>query len=35
MTEAIRPRTMHNVPVCKNCQKVYSKKQFMKGVKFQ
>ncbi|MDO4945468.1 MAG: polymorphic toxin-type HINT domain-containing protein [Ruminococcus sp.] len=35
MTSAIRPRTGNTVPVCVNCQGVYSKNQFMNGVDFQ
>ena len=35
MTSAIRPRTGNTVPVCVNCQSVYSKNQFMNGVDFQ
>ena len=33
-TKAIRPRNSHPIRVCKNCQKIYSKSQFMKGVEF-
>ena len=35
MTSAIRPRTGNTVPVCVNCQSIYSKNQFMNGVDFQ
>ena len=35
MTSAIRPRSYANVPVCLECQKIYSINQFVEGVKFE
>jgi hypothetical protein len=35
MSPAIRPRTNEIIPVCKRCQKKYSKNQFAPGTPFE
>lgn len=35
MTAAIRPRTMKTKSVCKKCQEIYGKNNFMEGVEFE